>query len=89
MEFTIARFGPSQARRVRDALEQTLRRLLESPGLGRTNPELDPPGHTFRYYVLLRTFVIVYEPVPDGIRVARLLPGARDVAAELGGDFGR
>ena len=36
----------------------------------------------------MKSFIIVYEPVDDGIRVVRLLHGARDLAAELSSDAG-
>jgi len=82
-EYTVGRFGVTQARRLRVAFEQALHRLAESPNLWRGNPELDPPGRTFQYFPLLKTFLIVYEASPDRIRVARLLHGARDLAREL------
>jgi hypothetical protein len=36
----------------------------------------------------MKSFIIVYEPTDDGIRVARLLHGARYLAAELDRDAG-
>ena len=44
---------------------------------------LDPPGRTFRYFVVMKRFVIVYEPTATGIRIARILHGMRNLAAEL------
>ena len=84
--FTVERFGIGQARRLRDQFQTTLNNLAESPLLGRTNEELDPPGRSFRYFVVMKSFIIVYEPTEDGIRVARLLHGARNLAAELDRD---
>lgn len=86
--YTVDRFGLAQARRLRDRFQAALRSLAESPGIGRTNEELDPPGKSFRYLVVMKTFLIVYEPTEDGIRVARLLHGARNLAAELDRDPG-
>ncbi len=86
--YTVERFGIQQARRLRDRFQATLNALAESPLVGRTHEELDPPGHTFRYSVVMRSFIIVYESVDGGIRVARLLHGARNLAAELGRDAG-
>lgn len=86
--YTVERFGLAQARRLRDRLEATLDILAESPQIGRTHPELDPPGRSFRYFVVLRSIIIVYEPSEDGIRVVRLLHGARHLAAELDRDAG-
>jgi len=86
--YTVERFGIAQARRLRDRFQATLNSLAESPLIGRTNEELDPPGRTFRYFVVMKSFIIVYEPTDDGIRVARLLHGARNLAAELDRDAG-
>jgi hypothetical protein len=36
----------------------------------------------------MKSILIVYEPTDDGIRVARLLHGARQLAAELDHDAG-
>ena len=87
-EYTVERFGVQQARRLRDRFETLLNALAESPLIGRNREELDPPGHTFRYLVAMKSFVIVYEPAEDGIRIVRLLHGARDLAAELESDAG-
>jgi toxin ParE1/3/4 len=86
--YTVERFGIQQARRLRDRFEATLNRLAESPLIGRTNEELDPPGRCFRYFVVMKSFVIVYEPIDGGIRVVRLLHGARNLSAELDRDPG-
>ena len=86
--YTVERFGIQQARRLRVRFQATLNSLAESPLIGRTNEELDPPGRSFRYFVVMKSFIIVYEPTDDGIRVARLLHGARNLAAELDRDAG-
>lgn len=86
--YTVERFGIQQARRLRDGFRAVLNSLAETPLIGRTNKELDPPGHSFRYLVVMKSFIIVYEPADDGIRVARLLHGARHLAAELDRDAG-
>jgi plasmid stabilization system protein ParE len=86
--YTVERFGLGQARRLRDQLEAALNNLAETPLIGFTHAELDPPGRSFRYFVLLKSFIVVYEPADDGLRVARLLHGARNLAAELGRDPG-
>lgn len=86
--FTVERFGISRARRLREQFQTTLSHLAESPLIGSTNDELDPPGRSFRYFVVMKSFIIVYEPTDEGIRVARLLHGARNLAAELDRDAG-
>lgn len=87
--YTVERFGVGQARRLRDTLQTTLNKLAESPLIGRAHEELDPPGRAFRYFVVVKLFIIVYEPTEDGIRVARLLHGARNLAAEFDRNAGR
>ena len=62
--------------------------MLPRPMIGRPRTELDPPGHTFRYFVAMKLFIIVYEPAATGIRVARILHGMRNLAAELARDAG-
>jgi plasmid stabilization system protein ParE len=79
----VERFGIALARRFRDRFQATLSSLAESPLIGRTNEELDPPGCKFRYFVVMKSFIIVHEPTDAGIRVARLLLGARNLTAEL------
>ena len=86
--YTIDRFGIEQARRLRTQFQATLDRLAASPRLGRAHPELDPVGRSFRYFVLMRSFLIVYQPTKEGIRVARLLHSARNLADELDRDDG-
>ena len=86
--YTVERFGLAQVRRLRDLLEATLDSLADSPRIGRTHEELDPPGRSFRYFAVMKSLIIVYEPTDDGIRVARLLHGARNLAEELGRDTG-
>ena len=50
--------------------------------------DLDPPGFTFRYFVVLR-FIIVYEPMAaGGIRAVRFLHGMRQLTAALSRDPG-
>jgi plasmid stabilization system protein ParE len=86
--YTVEQFGVEYARQLRQRFETTLNAVADSPLLGRTCKTLDPPGHTFRYLVVARSFIVVYEPIEDGIRVARILHGARNLAAELERDAG-
>jgi plasmid stabilization system protein ParE len=86
--WTLQRFGLEQALRLRGRFEATLRLLADSPHIGRTQAELDPPGRSLRYFVVMKIFVIVYESTDDEIRVVRLLHGARQLAEELDRDPG-
>ncbi|TDJ69151.1 MAG: type II toxin-antitoxin system RelE/ParE family toxin [Planctomycetota bacterium] len=86
--YSVERFGIEQARRLRERFQATLNALAEPPLLGRTNEDLDPPGHSFRYFVVMKIFIIAYESTDNRIRVVRLLHGARNLAAELDRDAG-
>ncbi|MDA1062019.1 MAG: type II toxin-antitoxin system RelE/ParE family toxin, partial [Chloroflexi bacterium] len=44
--YTVERFGLGQARRLRQQFEATLDNLAQSPLIGRTDEELDPPGRS-------------------------------------------
>jgi toxin ParE1/3/4 len=86
--YTVERFGVGQARRLRAHFEATLERLVLFPKSGQLRPELDPEGRTFRYVVVSKSFILVYETHGDGIRVARILHGARQLTRELERDQG-
>ena len=85
---SIETFGGHQARRLRIRFERIINALAASPWIGHLREDLDPPGRTFRYFVAMKLFTIVYEPAEDGIRVARILHGMRNLPAELGRDAG-
>lgn len=84
-DYTIETFGLQQAIQLREQFWQIFMTLVRSPRSAPLRSEYDPPGKTFRYFPALKRFVIVYEPVLDGkgIRVARVLHGARDLTTEL------
>lgn len=86
--YTVKRFGIAQARKLRRNFERALDTLADSPMIGAQRPELDPAGHSFRYFVVMKSFIIVYQPTNSGIRVARILHAMRDLAAELDRDAG-
>lgn len=82
-DYTIEHFGLAQAIRTAATFEAALIHLADHPLSGRLNEEHSPPGRDFRYRLVLSSFVIVYEPWEEGIRVARVLHGARDLQVEL------
>lgn len=85
---TIELFGFEQAERTDAAFFKTLNQLAEMPGMGHPRKDLDPPGREFLYWTVLRRFLIVYEPTEDGIRVARVIDGSRDLHSALVEDDG-
>ena len=52
--YTVERFGIHQARRVRATFERVLNTLADTPMIGRPCDELDPPGRSFRYFVMMK-----------------------------------
>lgn len=80
---TIELFGFEQSVRTEAAFRRAFDRLAANPLLGQRHDELSPAGHSFRLWVVLKRFVIVYVPQAEGIRVARILDGARDLPAVL------
>ena len=60
-------------------LEKVLRNLALQPQMGREAGELAPKLRV----APVGTYLIFYRPIVDGIEVARILHGARDISAEL------
>ena len=87
-DYTIEHFGLTQAIRTSERFRETFELLGEMPRSGQLREEISPPGREFRYRAVLGSFVVVYEAVDDGIRVARVLHGARNLVAELEPDAG-
>lgn len=87
-EHTVAQFGVRQAMLLAAEFEKVLIALADNPRSGALRDDLSPPGRALRYRLVRRTFVLVYEPLGPGIRGARVLHGARHLAAELARDDG-
>ena len=73
----IARDNPAAANRLVDTLESKYELLASAPGMGESRPDLLPDLHSFT----VKSYVIYYREIPDGIEVVRVLHGARDAAA--------
>ncbi len=74
-DYTIDRFGLQQAEKALARIGEVLQSLATFPNSGMERPELDPPGRQFRYFVVLKCLIIVYEALENRIRVARILDG--------------
>jgi toxin ParE1/3/4 len=82
--YTIDRFGEAQALRLGDRLRDALVMLGQSPSVGREAPSIHPTsGSRLRFFTIARRFIVVYEPIDDGIRVVRIIHGARHLSAAL------
>ena len=76
----IARDSVRAARRVRQELLATCRRLTEHPGMGHRREDLtDKPVRFFPVY----SFLIIYDPATTPLEIVRVLGGAQDIAAIL------
>ena len=87
-DYTIEHFGLDQAIRTSERFRETFELLAEMPRSGQLRQEISPRGREFRYHTVLGSFVVVYEAADDGIRVARVLHGARNLVVELERDAG-
>jgi toxin ParE1/3/4 len=71
----IARDNPAAADRFVEKLRITCERLAQSPTLGRSRPELAFGLRSFP----VGNYLVFYFSTDDGIEVARVLHGARDL----------
>ena len=72
-------YGETCSRKIADAMiariERTARTFATQPRAGAECPEYLIDG---RYFVV-RSYVVVYRPLADGIEIARILHGAMDL----------
>ncbi|MBD2311038.1 type II toxin-antitoxin system RelE/ParE family toxin [Desertifilum sp. FACHB-1129] len=61
-------------------IEEKLRLIARSPGVGRKRDELLPGLQSFP----IGNYVVFYQEIPDGIDVIRVLRGSRDIEAIFG-----
>lgn len=77
----IAADDPKRALGFLDELEARCAALVDFPESGRARPELAPDLRSKPH----GRYVIFYTPGADELRIERILHGARDMEAELGG----
>jgi toxin ParE1/3/4 len=75
----IAQESVAAANRLIDMIVETCNRLALQSEMGRLRPELASNLRSFT----VGNYVIFYRPTQDGIEVARMLHGARDIEALL------
>ena len=76
----VAADNPDAADRLLDEIDETLRLLAGAPGLGRARNDIAPG----LCYFPVGSYLILYEVLPDGITVVRLVHGARHLSWLLG-----
>lgn len=81
---TIARFGLIQAVRARGMFKAALEELLSTMPLSeRLQPDLCPPDRHLCCCTVMGKVVVIYEATIEGIKVVRILDGAKRLRAEL------
>ena len=75
----VALENEDQATRLIDRFEQTFSLLAENPMMGRARNELAEAMRSFA----VGSYLIFYRPLEQGIEVARVLHGSRDIEAHF------
>ena len=77
--------SPAAAERLLEAVEETIAFLLESPSAGRRREWCSPHLRGVRSWRVngFRAYLIFYRVEEDGLRIVRLLHGARDIRRHL------
>src|SRR4051794_27841206 len=82
--------GVGVARRFRVQADAAFARLAAMPGMGSRYEADNPAFGELRYFPLashFKSYLVFYRPMPDGIEVARVLHGARDIPSILAEEF--
>ena len=66
--------SPQAADRTIDEIHEAFRRHASQPGIGEGRPDLGRDVRVFR----VASYVAIYRPLDDGIRVLRVVVGNRD-----------
>ena len=74
---TIAEDSPNAAYRMIDRLTDSFVLLAGQPLIGRERPELAPNLRSFP----VSSYMIFYRPITNGVGIARVLHGSRDIDA--------
>jgi toxin ParE1/3/4 len=82
--------GLRVAERFLTQVEATFVRLAKMPGMGGRYGYGHPALADLRYFPVSRfpKYIVFYQPVAGGIRIIRVLHGARDIAGILAEEFG-
>ena len=71
----IAQDNPDNADSLLDEIEETSRKLVQFSSMGRNRDELYPGLKSFP----VGKYIIFYLPISDGLEIARILHGMRDI----------
>jgi toxin ParE1/3/4 len=78
----IENHNPTAADRLLDMIQAKFAVLASQPLIGQQRPDLDDLIPNVRSFSA-DAYVIYYQPVPGGVRIGRVLHGARDVRSAL------
>ena len=78
-QYTVAEFGPEQARKYRDQFRACFRSLLDNPLLGRSAEEIAPGLRRIRQ----QAHVVFYIPSDAAILIVRVLHHSMDFERHL------
>jgi len=73
----VEQFRPDTARDVAAKIYRECKRYARNPSMGQSRDDILPGLRLF----VVRPYVVFYYPVDDGIRVLRVIHGARDYPA--------
>ena len=77
--YTFEIWGEKQADKYLDELEETIKLLSETPLVCRERKEFTPPVRIHPY----ERHLIVYDALPDGVNIIRVLHESMDVEPQL------
>lgn len=80
--YVAQRSGADAAMKVWSRLDDAMSKLVSKPGLGHHRPDLG--DQSLRAYTVFK-YVIIFRSEPSPIVVVRVLHGARDIGAIMGG----
>ena len=75
----IAEDNPSAADQLLDRFDRIFQKLATQPLLGKAVEEIAPNLR----FIPIGSYLIFYRAIEDGVEIARVLHGARDVTAEF------
>ncbi len=75
----LGRHSPAVANRFADEVERKCQLLAQFPGMGTARDDLRPGLRAFA----VGSYVIFYQTADDGIRILRILHGARNLSPSL------
>lgn len=75
----IAQDSPARARRQIDELDKSFETLAAMPGMGRSQAHRRRDLRSWP----VGSYLVFYRPLPDGIEIARVLHGSRDLDSLL------